>query len=103
MAHSSTPWKPAKCGGTIICDDNELGPHDEEALDYYGGFVVAETVAEKNMPLIMAAPALYEKSKQVCNAIRTHYSHCPQLIACFGYLEEVLADIDAHNAETPAA
>lgn len=58
-AHTPGPWRVG-LSGSVVCDDESLGPHDAEALKFYGGRVVCETVTPANALLIASAPELLE-------------------------------------------
>lgn len=56
--HTPGPWKKGKTADSIVSDSNEgIGQlHDTDTVEFYGGFVVAESVASCNEGLIMLAP-----------------------------------------------
>lgn len=61
--HTAGPWRQGKAGAAIVADvptphfatgHGTVEPQD----DFYGGYLVAESVAGCNRPLIAAAPRL---------------------------------------------
>ena len=69
MTHTPGPWIDSpNASDAIISTDPDViqveighgGPFDQEAQDYYGGFVICESVYPKNKPLIKAAPEMKE-------------------------------------------
>ena len=68
--HTLGPWRPGKDYGSIVTDSSEgIGQLDDGNLKFYGGNVIAETVAPCNMPLICAAPELLEALKRLLSGI----------------------------------
>lgn len=72
--HSKGPWRqsPTAVDAIITDDPTGLGPVDGIASKYYGGFVVAESITPKNMPLICAAPDLLEACEEALAWIQDH-------------------------------
>lgn len=61
VRHSHGPWRLGKDGQSIVCDPpKDLGVQGKMDIDYYGGWVVCETVAPCSVALIIAAPDLLE-------------------------------------------
>lgn len=60
--HTQGPWRAGSGTGgkgSVVSDqlaEGALGGSD--AVDYYGGNLIAESVAQENIPLIAAAPEL---------------------------------------------
>jgi len=51
-------WKAGNCGGAVV-SDTPNHHESKENLDYYGGYLVAESIgSEKHMRLIIAAPEM---------------------------------------------
>lgn len=64
MSHTSGPWRAGKVGDSVVSDAPvEGGPDGADAVDYYGGHLIAESVAPCNRALIAAAPDLYAAIK----------------------------------------
>lgn len=60
MEISKGLWKPGKPWGTIVTEDGSGFPEQsQESLDFYGGNLIAESIAkESDRNLMMAAPDL---------------------------------------------
>lgn len=76
MAHTKGNWTIGKFGGSVVTDiipeDYKTGSgHD--ATDYYGGFLIAESIRDQDKKLIAAAPDLLEACKQLIDA--PHFEH----------------------------
>lgn len=56
-APSAGPWRIGDNYGAVVTDEPIAG-QDEECRKAYGGYLVAESIAPKNRPLIAAAPRL---------------------------------------------
>jgi hypothetical protein len=56
----SANWRPGKQPGTVVCDRTADGPELAHHLDYYGGYLVAESIAPENVGPISAALDLLE-------------------------------------------
>lgn len=65
--HTPVPWRYGKDGGSIVADSPVDGyKQTPEETEYYGGYVVCETVGPCNKPLIAAAPELLAACKEAC-------------------------------------
>lgn len=55
-AHTQGPWRAGR--GCVVADHPvpEMGGSD--AVDYYGGHLIAESIAPQNIPLISTAPEM---------------------------------------------
>lgn len=80
MAHTPGPWTDGKTSDAIISQSSDGLPpyphglwqvHEMEILGYYGGHVIAESVAPCNKPLIKAAPDLLDACKGLLDFIRS--------------------------------
>lgn len=62
------PWRAGR-KGSVVADYPvpEIGGSD--AVDYYGGHLIAESVAPQNVPIIAAAPALRDALKAVAEDV----------------------------------
>ncbi len=63
--HSKAPWRAGNVGDAVVSDERlreQYPPHysPEEEVEWYGGYLVAESIAPQNRPLIIAAPDLLE-------------------------------------------
>lgn len=64
MSHTKGPWRIGKNYGGIVADHPiEGGVMGTEDVEAYGGYLIAETVAPCNKPIIAAAPQLLEAVK----------------------------------------
>ena len=79
MEHTPGPWIDSpNASDAIISTDQDViqaeidhgGPFTQETQDYYGGFVICESVYAKNKPLIKAAPEMYEVLKFWLGAVQ---------------------------------
>lgn len=66
--HTPEPWVEGKAGGAIVSTDPEIvaeqrGLLGDDHLTFYGGAVICESVQDKNMPIIIAAPAMLKALK----------------------------------------
>lgn len=69
--HTPGPWRYSKQGDAIVADVPVWEDTEERLLrecEYYGGFLVAESVHPKNKALIMAAPEMYQLLKEQIEA-----------------------------------
>ena len=58
--HTPGPWRVGKAAGGILADvPIEGGPLGCEDIAFYGGYLIAESVAPVNRPLLAAAPEMY--------------------------------------------
>lgn len=64
LKHTPGPWRAGsgKGGrGSVVSDQLAVGAlNGSDAVEYYGGNMIAESVAQENIPLIAAAPELLE-------------------------------------------
>ena len=52
------PWRAGKTGGAVVADYPIPEVDGSGHVEYYGGHLVAESIAPQNIPLIAAAPDL---------------------------------------------
>lgn len=57
--HTKGPWRVGR-PGTVVADEAVPEINGSEETFYYGGHLIAESIAEKNVSLIAAAPDLLE-------------------------------------------
>lgn len=71
MSSPFSSWRVSKSAPDAIVSDEPSG-HDasEAALEYYGGHLVAESVAPQHRALIAAAPLLLEQLQGLVTALR---------------------------------
>jgi hypothetical protein len=69
MTHTPGPWRVGKVGEVVVADlPFEGAPDGYDAIDHYGGYLVAESVAPGNRLLIAAAPDLLEALRELLAA-----------------------------------
>ncbi len=68
MTHSPTPWRPGKNDGAVVCDDENLGPHNLDGLKHYGGRVVCESAMPRNAEFIVLACNAHSDLLAACKA-----------------------------------
>lgn len=84
------PWREGKTSDSIISDSGDgVGGRDRSSFDYYGGYVIAESVAPCNKPLIMAAPALLAVAKQAYETLAAWTDILRRYAVTDGQLEEL--------------
>ena len=57
MAHTKGPWRVGN-GGCVVADHPVPGMNGRIAVEYYGGHLIAESIAPQNRPIIAAAPTM---------------------------------------------
>lgn len=55
-AHTQGPWRAGR--GCVVADHPVPEMNGSDAVDYYGGHLIAESIAPQNIPPIAAAPEL---------------------------------------------
>ena len=64
MEISKGKWQRGKPHGTVVTDNGEGFPEgymSKESLDFYGGYLIAESIGKvADQDLIIAAPEIYE-------------------------------------------
>ena len=62
--HTPGPWRAGSGTsgkGSVVSDQLAIGAlNGSDAVEYYGGNLIAESVAQENIPLIAAAPELFD-------------------------------------------
>ena len=66
--HTPGPWRAGNAGGSVVGDARIDEVPGSEHIEYYGGHLVAESIAQRNVPLIAAAPDLLEALKTTAKA-----------------------------------
>jgi len=79
LKHTPGPWRAGsgKGGrGSVVSDQLAVGAlGGSDAVDYYGGNLIAESVAPENIPLIAAAPTLLEALRQIESHLDGRMTH----------------------------
>lgn len=68
--HTPGPWRMQgrrHSGGYTVVADNPTGHDNPDTVRAYGGYLVAESVTERNVHLITAAPDLLEALESIEN------------------------------------
>jgi hypothetical protein len=68
-AHTPGPWRKGKCHQSVVAETPVPGIKGSDAVEVYGGHLIAESVATQNIPLIAAAPELLEAARKACQAL----------------------------------
>jgi len=78
MEHTPRPWidSPNEPGAIISTDPDAMADAGME-VKYYGGAVIAESIAPRNKPLLKAAPDLLAACKAQ-DEYEQHVQHCRQ-------------------------
>lgn len=58
IAHTPGPWRAARLHGAVVADIPILEVPGSDDVTYYGGHLIAESIAAQNVALIAAAPDL---------------------------------------------
>ncbi|MCM8743592.1 hypothetical protein [Pseudomonas koreensis] len=68
--HTPGPWRSGKWGASIIANTPVKGGiNGSDAVESYGGHLIAESISECNMSLIIAAPDLLAAAIKVLNGL----------------------------------
>ena len=67
MSHTQGPWRVGR-PGAIVADHPVPEVSGSEAVDYYGGHLIAESVALQNAPILAAAPEMFDALEMVRDA-----------------------------------
>jgi hypothetical protein len=63
------PWRRGKAGGCVVSDSNEnltvRGAYESGCIEYYGGYLIGESMTPSNAALISAAPDMYRMLKVI--------------------------------------
>lgn len=68
MTHTPGPWRVGR-PGSVVADHPVPEMDGSDAVDYYGGHLIAESVTAKNAPLLAAAPELLSAAKKLRRAV----------------------------------
>lgn len=71
-AHTPGPWRRGNACNSIVADEptGEIGGSD--VVEYYGGHLVAESVADRNIPIIVAAPLMRDAIDDIRSVMERH-------------------------------
>lgn len=70
--HTPGPWRRGNACNSIVADEptGEIGGSD--VVEYYGGHLVAESVADRNIPIIVAAPLMRDAIDDISSVMERH-------------------------------
>lgn len=106
--HTATPYRIGK-NGAIVSDEPVIGMSGSDAVDYYGGHCIAESVTPKNAAFIVTACNchydLLEALQMAAELVKTARQYFPRSIkdAATFKLEATNAAITAAIAKANAA
>lgn len=56
--HTPGPWRKGKWGGSVVANHRAPRVAGSDEVEFYGGHLIAESIAPQNIPLIAAAPRM---------------------------------------------
>jgi len=75
--HTAGPWRVGG-KGWVVADHPVPEVNGSDALEYYGGHLICESVAEKNTALIAASPNLLAACEQALNRFDAYQIYGPE-------------------------
>ncbi len=60
MKFTPGPWREGNYKSTVVCDTPITEISGSDHVEYYGGHLICESVAPRNVSIIAAAPDMYE-------------------------------------------
>lgn len=75
--HTPGPWRHGKVGGCVVADAPVPEVSGSDAIDYYGGHLIAESIAPQNVPAIAALPELLAAAIAQEEAEDYNANECP--------------------------
>lgn len=73
--HTPGPWRQGKAGG-IVSDHPVPEMSGADAVEYYGGHLIAESIAPRNRPLICAAPEMLDALERAERKLYAYVGVC---------------------------
>lgn len=67
--HTPGPWQPGRQSDTVVAAVPAGHPSGEDVVRHYGGHLVAESIATRNVPLIATAPTLLRRMERTEQAM----------------------------------
>lgn len=68
--HNQGNWSASKCGQGVVSDQPGGGVPGSEHTEYYGGYLICESIGRSNIPIVAAAPKMLQALVRVRDAIR---------------------------------
>ena len=56
--HNQGNWSASKCGQGVVSDQPGGGVPGSEHTEYYGGYLIAESIGRSNIPIVAACPKM---------------------------------------------
>lgn len=75
IKHTAGPWQAGLTSDSVIAPNEPHGSIPNR--EYYGGFLIAETVSPRNRPLVIAAPDLLAAAIAQEEAEDYNANECP--------------------------
>lgn len=66
--HTPGPWRKGR-PHSVVADSPSPGIVGSDAVDYYGGHMICESVNDENARLIVLAPAMAEAAQRLLSAV----------------------------------
>lgn len=83
VTHTPGPWRPGKQSDSIVSDAAvQNGPGGADCVEYYGGHLIAESVAICNAPVIAAAPEILDAREGAYDYLNTILAPCDDDCEC---------------------
>lgn len=67
--HNQGNWSASKCGQGVVSDQPGGGVPGSEHTEYYGGYLICESIGRSNIPIVAAAPKMLQALVRVRDAI----------------------------------
>lgn len=83
MSHATPgPWQPGKQEGTVVSALPVAGiQHNPDCTAHYGGYLIAESIAPQNIPVVAAGPTLLRRLERTTENVRGAAGALQQYIA----------------------
>ena len=86
-------WSYNGNGGVISTSNGGSLVNGADEVDFYGGYLIAESISKANAQLIAAAPELYEALKEVTDWL-AEVADCPEIVeACEAVLKKARGEL----------
>lgn len=90
--HTPGPWRDGKWGASVVSDTPIAGGiNGSDAVESYGGYLIAESISECNKSLIVAAPELLESLSNLVGLARLGAANLSKYHAALAHAEAVIA------------